>query len=245
MPVAKQPVHGIRSSGAHLRLAAAIAISALFHSWLATGLRVEPAGHAWQYPEVAIQARLQLAQPPDSISRHRTTASSESADEAHEIANRIAEPEPEPEPDRDMRGVRQSDAARQPQGPIVEREITAAPALTLPPTPDPVYYPARLLDVYPVLPGPSGLIFPERAARDGVVGTVTMLVLIEDNGTVNEIKVVEAEPAGYFEDAARGALIDKQFIPARKDGRAVKSQVLISISFGTEQARNDLHQRPR
>lgn len=243
MPVAKPPVHRIRSTGAPLRLAAAITISALFHAWLATGLRFEPAGHALQRPGVAIQVRLEPAQPPVSFSRPRTTAILEPVDAVHEIANRASESRSV----REMPGVRQSAAANQPKGPIAEPEITAAPApgLIFPATPDPVYYPARLLDVYPALPEPAGLIFPERAARDGVNGKVTMLLLIGDNGIVNEIKVVEAEPAGYFEDVARIAFIDKRFIPARKDGRAVKSQILISISFGTDQAQNDLHQRPR
>jgi protein TonB len=239
----KFPAHRTRTTGAHLRLAAAIVISVLVHSWLAAGLKLEAArpGAAPHYG--AIHVRLEPALPPDSFNPPRRTAPTEPTVAAHEAPNRIADVKSA----QGRIGVPQSPAAVLSPAPPAEQENTAAtaPGLTVPPTPDPVYYPARQLDVYPALLESSGLVFPERAAREGVVGNVTVLLLIDHNGIVNEISVVEAEPAGYFEDAARSAFDAMRFIPARKNGRAVRSRILISVSFGSEQPQSNLRQRPR
>lgn len=243
MSVANLSAYRTRSTGARLRLAAAIAISALVHSWLAAGLKIEAARLTAARPNGAIHVRLEPALPPVSFSQPRTTTSPEPVVAADEAANRIAEVKS----GQGVVGMPQSPASGQSLGPLTEPEITTAtaPGLTFPPTPDPVYYSARQLDVYPALLASTGLVFPERAARESVIGKVTMLLLIDDNGIVDELSVVEAEPAGYFEDAARSAFIGIRFIPARKDGRAVKSRILVSVSFGNEQAQNDLRQRPR
>jgi protein TonB len=56
-------------------------------------------------------------------------------------------------------------------------------------------------------------------------------VLVDEAGKVREVSVVEAQPEGYFEPAALAAFQDVRFEPARKDGRPVRSRVLIKVAF--------------
>lgn len=105
------------------------------------------------------------------------------------------------------------------------------PALEIPVIRDPTYYAARFLDEYPRPLSPVEPRYPVQAARDAVTGKVTLLLLIDENGVVNEISVVEANPEAIFDEAALAAFRGVRFAPARKDGRAVRSRVLITVGF--------------
>lgn len=70
---------------------------------------------------------------------------------------------------------------------------------------DPVYYPARQLDVYPTLLYPVRPDYPEQLLQRNAHGKVRVTLLIDETGSVNEVSMVEAEPAGYFEHAVRKA----------------------------------------
>jgi protein TonB len=98
--------------------------------------------------------------------------------------------------------------------------------------PDPTYYGTRQLDVFPMLA--SGLELSARAAgaKPAGAGRVLLLVLIDAAGFVNEVSVVEAEPQGAFEEYARMAFVSARFKPALKDGRPVKSRLLVEVDFG-------------
>jgi protein TonB len=96
---------------------------------------------------------------------------------------------------------------------------------------DPTYYGARQLDVFPALASPFELRYPRPAAAD-VKGRVALLVLIDAKGSVNEVSVVDAQPAGYFEEDALRLFRAARFTPAFKNGRAVKSRIVIEVSYG-------------
>lgn len=96
------------------------------------------------------------------------------------------------------------------------------------------YYGARQLDVFPTLAGAFELRYPARAAAGDVKGRVALLVLIDARGTVDEVSVVEAQPAGYFEEDALRVFRSAQFKPAMKGGRAVKSRIVIEVNYGSE-----------
>ena len=103
-----------------------------------------------------------------------------------------------------------------------------APVSTIP---DLVHYPAKDLDVYPQV---LTRITPEypQAARDAqVAGSVTLLVSIDEAGRVIGISVMDAAPEGVFEQAAQQALENTAFYPAQKDGRTVRSRILIKVEF--------------
>ena len=100
--------------------------------------------------------------------------------------------------------------------------------------PDLTYYAAKQLDIYPRLLAELDLRYRGKAADDGVTGRALLLVLIDEIGTVKEVSVVEAEPPNAFEDDAQRALLAARFAPAYRNGRAVRSRVLIAVNYGVE-----------
>ena len=73
--------------------------------------------------------------------------------------------------------------------------------------------------------------YPPRARAQGVTGYVLMSLLIDERGQVERVKILEAEPAGVFEDAAREAIQGWTFQPARYKGEAVKTWAKQRIHF--------------
>jgi protein TonB len=104
---------------------------------------------------------------------------------------------------------------------------TALPHAVLPVLTDPVWYEAKDLDVYP-----QALTVDSASMQtDGVGGTVTLLVAVDENGSVHEVTVLEAEPAGYFEARALGIFQQARFSPAQREGRPVRSKIVVKVPF--------------
>ena len=97
--------------------------------------------------------------------------------------------------------------------------------------PDLVHYPAKDLDIYPQAFRPITPLYPETARDAQIAGSVTLLVLIDEVGRVIGTSVMDAVPDGVFEEAAQQALANAAFYPARKDGRPVRSRILIKVEF--------------
>ena len=115
------------------------------------------------------------------------------------------------------------------------KQDTIAP-LALPQAPDPTYYSARDLDVYPRPAAPLDL---DQVARDitrSVAGRFRLALLIDEGGIVREIAVIEAEPHGPLQEELRSVLAATRFFPGQKDGRAVKSRVVLSVRFESARA---------
>lgn len=93
---------------------------------------------------------------------------------------------------------------------------------------DPTYYGARSLDVYPQALTTLHLNVPSVTRAPGKVQAT---VWIDESGTVNEVRAVEASVA-ELAHAARELLLRTRFTPAAKDGRAVKAQLLVSLDYG-------------
>ena len=100
--------------------------------------------------------------------------------------------------------------------------------------PDPVHYPAKDLDIYPQASKRITAVYPEVARDSKVAGSVMLLVLIDEAGRVVGTSVMDATPDGLFEQAAQQALANAAFYPAQKDGRMVRSRVLIKVEFDPE-----------
>ena len=66
--------------------------------------------------------------------------------------------------------------------------------------------------------------YPREAARDGVQGSVLFELIINPDGTVKSARVLKANPRGYFERAAMGAIYKWKFKPKLVDGKAVESK---------------------
>ena len=101
----------------------------------------------------------------------------------------------------------------------------------LPQAPDPTYYSARDLDVYPRPAMP--LDFERLGSRgaDSGANRFRVVMLIDEAGAVNEISVIDPEPPRRLHEALRAMLAAIRFFPGQKDGRAVKSRVLLSLSL--------------
>jgi TonB family protein len=94
--------------------------------------------------------------------------------------------------------------------------------------PDPRFYLARELDQYPA--PLTGLDLGE--ARGNAAGSVRLWVSIDHAGRVVDAVVIDAEPPGALEQAARERVLATRFLPGRRDGHPVKSRVLLDLRRG-------------
>jgi hypothetical protein len=112
--------------------------------------------------------------------------------------------------------------------PVLPAGDSRPPAL--PQTPDPIYYPARDLDDYP---RPLAPLRIGQLARSSA-GEVRLELLIDERGVVRDLVLAGPAPSGGAEEALRATLAATPFVPARKDGRAVKSRVMLQVSYEPE-----------
>lgn len=93
------------------------------------------------------------------------------------------------------------------------------------------YFSAAQLDTPPHLLGELQQVYPARARAAEVEGDVTLALLINERGEVEDVSVVRAQPAGYFEEAALNMLRKQRFSPPIKQNRAVKSRWLTTVRY--------------
>lgn len=112
-------------------------------------------------------------------------------------------------------------------------EAAANPALLdAPLPPDPTYYPAREVDEHPILINNVQPVYPDKAAAANVKGDVLVLFFLNENGTVDNVSVIEQNPPGYgFGQAVTAWLQHARFKPAMRKGRAVKMRVVYRVTF--------------
>ena len=106
-------------------------------------------------------------------------------------------------------------------------------ALALPQAADPSYYTARDLDSYPRLVVALDINRLVNRAVGIPSPTIRLELIIDEHGIVNHVTFAAPGIPGVLETELRAAIAATRFIPARKDGRAVKSRVLMSINFET------------
>lgn len=75
------------------------------------------------------------------------------------------------------------------------------------------------------------LEYPKNARKMGVTGYVLMNILVNKNGDVEEVKVLEAQPDGVFEDVAIQSVRQWSFKPAQYKGQNVKVWAKQKIRF--------------
>jgi len=93
------------------------------------------------------------------------------------------------------------------------------------------YLPLAELDT-PARPrGTVPLIYPENPLIWKLGGVVRVRLLINERGTVDAAEVVSAQPEGEFEEAALAAVRRLVYDPALRNGRPVKSEKLIEVTF--------------
>lgn len=73
--------------------------------------------------------------------------------------------------------------------------------------------------------------YPPHAQAHDVEGWVRLLLLIDEDGQLVHMKVIEASPPGQFDEAALAAFRIAPFSPGRRGTKAVKSRMLIKVDF--------------
>lgn len=87
------------------------------------------------------------------------------------------------------------------------------------------------VDVPPRPARQEAMEYPSKAKKKGIEGYVVLSLLIRENGVVDRVKVLEAQPSGVFEEAAKTGVRKWIFQPARYKGKNVKVWAKQKIRF--------------
>ena len=87
------------------------------------------------------------------------------------------------------------------------------------------------VDSAPVLTTRTRAPYPSRARSKGIEGYVTISMLVGADGRVSDVRVLEAQPMGVFDEAALGTVKGWQFSPATYEGRPVSIRVTQTVRF--------------
>jgi len=190
------------------RLGAALAASVALHVYGLALLEAMPRGMSW--------GELSMLEPGGRARTLRAVLRPEAPAWTPPLAPALPRPAPTPTPAEPA-------PSGQPGG--------SAAAPTLSPLPPQRYFQTRELDVRPGILVRIEPEYPEAAARRFLSGRVIARLLIDESGAVERVAIVSAEPPGYFEESAVRAFMAARFTPGMKDGRAVRVQMLLEITF--------------
>jgi len=118
---------------------------------------------------------------------------------------------------------------------IAEREAgePPKPAMSLAEAPGAVerYYSAEELDVYPRLHQPLRIEWNGAATGEGAAARVLARVSLNEAGMVEDVSIEDGDGKPAAAKSVRAALRAAVFLPAQKDGRPVKSRIVMSIEW--------------
>lgn len=77
-------------------------------------------------------------------------------------------------------------------------------------------------------------VYPDRARKKGVSGSVQLSLLVGVDGAVRDAKVLQSSPPEIFDMAALDAVRQWRFSPAMYEGRPVPIRVTQTLRFGFE-----------
>lgn len=89
----------------------------------------------------------------------------------------------------------------------------------------------ELVDVAPRLKHQVPVVYPSRAKARDIEGYVVLGLLINKEGKVKNVRIIEAEPSGIFEKPAVRTVKSWLFEPAKYKGEAVESWANQTIRF--------------
>ncbi|MGH7645267.1 MAG: energy transducer TonB [Gemmatimonadales bacterium] len=197
------------ASSPAVRLTAAVAASLALHAAAALALAEAPLGSPTGPGSIAsrpLQARIVTPPAPQSPSAEGSSPvvppqTSIAAADKAAPAREASRPPAPPPEVSQPRGLRES----------------------------PVYYLPSQLDARPRLRSRVDPAYPQVAPPDG--GYVLLRLLISEEGRVERVLVVVADPEGFFEKPAADAFARARFSPGKLGGIAVKSQTWIEMKF--------------
>jgi TonB family protein len=76
--------------------------------------------------------------------------------------------------------------------------------------------------------------YPEGALRRNTEGWVDLVFTVRTDGSIGDVSVTGAEPAGIFEQSAMAAVRRWRYEPVRKDGRLVEQRARLRLRFTIE-----------
>lgn len=79
--------------------------------------------------------------------------------------------------------------------------------------------------------------YPEHARRLHKTGSVTLKFLVDAEGRVHQPSIIEATPAGWFEESALAAVVKWRFAPAKRQGKPVPTWLILPVRFTLEAER--------
>ncbi len=77
--------------------------------------------------------------------------------------------------------------------------------------------------------------YPPALRREGLEGSVTVRVTIDERGRVIAVDQVRATSPAFFEETRRQALAEWRFRPATRDGVAVRGEQTMTVHFRLEE----------
>lgn len=204
------------SQAAFARLSIAVVLSATLHVYLIYGLALKPSDGPSGRVSI-IDARLL---PEPAVMMGATMAAS---------ATKRSRIPPARLQDPSLREPIETPVLAAQASPA--RDRSPEPEVSTAGLPDPVHYAARELDVYPQPLNRIEPVYPQTALAGATGGSVTLLLLIDESGRVTDASVVDASPQDVFEESALRALAATAYSPAQRDGRAVRSRILVKVDY--------------
>jgi protein TonB len=77
-------------------------------------------------------------------------------------------------------------------------------------------------------------VYPIRARRRGIEGTVTVTFEVDEQGNVANLRIVEAVPPNIFEKSVLQCVSRWRYKPGTIEGVAVRARVETTIRFNME-----------
>ena len=90
------------------------------------------------------------------------------------------------------------------------------------------------VDTPPRVKKRSPIVYPELARRQGISGYVSMDVLIDEAGNVEDVTIVESKPKDIFDLKAENTIRSWKFEPATYNGKKVKVWAMQKIVFNLD-----------
>lgn len=75
--------------------------------------------------------------------------------------------------------------------------------------------------------------YPTEMRRDGIAGTVTVKIVVDEKGNVAECSISKSTRS-EFEQPALEAIKSWKFKPASKDGTPVRANIIVPVQFSAE-----------
>jgi len=97
--------------------------------------------------------------------------------------------------------------------------------------PDPTYYTGKQVDVPPWVMSEVAFEYPKQAEENGISGSAILEINVDENGQVQELRIINSTPPGVFDQSVIDAFRKADFQPACKNGFTVRYVMRIEVHF--------------